>query len=203
GKSNFGIFEAGKIFYLKKENDFYEEKVIEVLYNGFAFETKIKPDLLALFNKIGIRESDLTWGMDDKKLEYYIEKIPVATLTKNGFTIYTEELANLVSANDIPALNIKTDYVQRIREDISLIIDNNQALGEVSEAIKSVSSYVKDIVVKGTFSDDKIGQDKKSVTLGIDFEDMENLLTRQKIEEIKNSFLQKLKKNLKIVLKDN
>ena len=202
GKSKFGLFEAGKIFYLKKENDFYEEKVIEVLYSGYTFESKIKPDLLALFNRIGVREADLNWKLDDKKLEYFIEKIPVATLTKNGFTIYTEELANIVSADDIPALNIKTDYVQRIREDISLVIDNNQALGEVADAIKSASSYVKDVVVKVTFSDDKLGNDKKSVTLGIDFEDMENLLTRQKIEEIKSNFLSILKKNYKIPLKD-
>lgn len=189
GKSNFGIFESGKVFYQKRQHEHVEESRVEVLYSGAEFHKTIKPDLIAVLSKLGLFGKSLTWQEKENSLVYKFGGVTVAELRQDGYTIYLENIAETVNADDVPFISISTDFIQRIKQDISFIMDNNQTIGEITDSIASASEYIKSIIVVDEFKNDKIGKDKKSVTLQLDFEDNENKLTRENIEEIKEKFM--------------
>jgi len=202
GKTDFGIFESGKVFYQKREHEHVEEYRIEVLYAEVAFHKRVKPDFMAVLSKLGLVGKSLTWQEKDNYLVYKFGGVNIAELRQDGYTLFLEHLSEIVNANNVPFISISTDFIQRIKQDISFIVENNQTIGEITDTISNASEYIKSITILDVFKDEKIGKDKKSVTLQIDFEDLENKLTRENIEAIKENFIKVINDKFKTELRN-
>ncbi len=192
GREQVAVFEVGKIYYKKRIGEFLEERRIQTLYSGYDFAI-VKADFTALMTKLGI-VNKLQWKESDKKLVYAINDQTIAKLSSSGYELFTENLLEVVSVQEIPSLSFQTGLTQRILEEVSLVIDQKEPLGRVAAIMSAASDYIKQVEVKDVYEDAKLGADKISTTFQILFEDAENKLTRENIEEIKNDMLGTLKR---------
>jgi phenylalanyl-tRNA synthetase beta chain len=192
GRERIAVFEVGKIYYKKRVGEFLEERRIQALYSGYDFEI-VKADFTALMTKLGI-VNKLQWKETDKKLVYTINDLTIAKLSSTGYELFTENLLENVSVKEIPALSFQVGLTQRIVEEISLVVEAKEPLGRVAAIISSASDYIKEVQVKDIYEDAKLGTDKVSATFHVLFEDVENKLSRENIEEIKTDMLNMLKR---------
>lgn len=199
GKKNFGIFESAKIYLKVKEGEYTEEKRIESIYINCDFKTRVKPDFLNILNKLGVNDSNLTWKKEHGMLKYQYNGKTIAELYSDGYQFYLAEINEIVNVYDLPKLNIKTSITQQIVEDLTLLVPSKEMLGKISQTMKDISDYVKDVEVKNIF-EDASNNDKRSITFGVLLEDVNKKLTRENVEEIKEKILNELKK-IKVELK--
>lgn len=190
GRDRAAVFEVGKIYYKKRVGEFLEESRVQALYAGYDFAV-IKSDFMSLATKLGII-NQLQWIEEEKQLIYTINDKKVAVIKAQGYEIYTNNLVEFVNVSEIPVLNFDLGITQRIVEELSLIIEAHEPLGRVASIISGASDYIKSVEVTDIYEDAKLGADKLSTTFQVAFEDIENNLTREKIEEIKNEMLNTL-----------
>ncbi len=200
GREKIAVFEVGKVYYKKRIGEFLEESRIRTLYSGYDFKT-IKSDFIALMTKLGVMNK-LQWKEIDKKLVYTINDKIIARLSPTGYELFTENLLELVDVKEIPVLSFQTGITQRILEEISLVVASSEPLGRIAAIIASASDYIKHVEVADIYEDAKLGKDKLSTTFKILFEDIENKLTKEKIEEIKNDMLNTLRTRIGAKLRD-
>lgn len=199
GKKNFGIFESAKIYLKVKEGEYTEEKRIESIYINCDFKTRVKPDFLNILNKLGVNGSNLTWKKEQGMLKYQYNGKTIAELYSDGYQFYLAEINEIVNVYDLPKLNIKTSITQQIVEDLTLLVPSKEMLGKISQTMKDISDYVKDVEVKNIFEDSS-NNNKRSITFSVLLEDVNKKLTRENVEEIKEKILNELKK-IKVELK--
>lgn len=191
GRERVAVFEIGKVYHKKRVGEFLEERRLQALYSGYDFAV-IKADFIALMTKLGI-VNKLQWKELDKKLVYTINDNVIANLTSRGYEIFTDNLVEIVNIKEIPILSFQAGLSQRILEEVSLVVDSTQPLGRISAIMSAASDYIKSVELKDVYEDAKIGKNKLSTTFQILFEDMENKLTRENIEEIKRDMLATLR----------
>jgi len=189
GKEKIGIFEVGKIYKENKKADYTESKRIETLYSGYKFEDKIKPDFLAVMKRLGFRESTLEWSLKNNALEYSDNGKHIATLRSNGYELLTENIVPLVNIALIPYEQIQTSLVQRITQDISILVNKNQLLGEIANKMKSADENIRSVELDKVYDDIKLGKNKISATFKVILEDPKYTLTKEKLAEIRKRLL--------------
>lgn len=195
GKNSAAIFEIGRIYLQKKIGEFTEKRVAAVYFLNKSYQNEVKPKFLATLFRLGLEIENVEENVNKQKdcLEYFIDSNLIAKLYQNKFEIYTEDILEHIDLNQIPSLKIQTNYIQKIIEEISILVDKNCNLGEIAKSIKGTSDYIESVEYKGSYSGDKIPQDKLSVVLKVVFADKTNELTKKQVDKIKNEFLDKIK----------
>jgi phenylalanyl-tRNA synthetase beta subunit len=184
------VFESGKVYIKRKIGEFVEEKRIEAIYSGYDF-AKIKGDLLALLSKLGLNETK--WREGKGFLEYTIGGDPIAILNSNGYEILLDNLVDKVNVRKVPYSELSTTFLQTIVEEVSLILNKNEKLGAVANALSEASDYISSVDLADIYEDVKLGGQKISATFRMVIEDAEKTLTREKVEELKNKALKSVK----------
>ncbi len=199
GIESFGIFEIGKIYEQKKIGKYCETKMADAYYYGYGFE-KIKGDLLNVFTKLGLVNTQ--WVKKKDSLYYYIDKVLIAKLNINGYSLYIENISKFTDIQKIPYQLMSTKISQKITEEISFIMDHNFETGQISDLIYQSSEYVSLVYVKDIYKGDRVGGDKKSVTFTVLFEDEMNKLTQSEVEKIKSKFTGQIENKFNISMRD-
>jgi len=167
------VFESGKIYWEHKVGEYKEERRITVLTYGYTFQS-LKADILSVLNKLGLKTTE---ELSDNTLKFVIEKNLIATLYRNRFEIYIEDLINLVRIDLVPFEKIETEIKQRIEKEISLKILKSVNLGDIASLIKSIN---KDIIEDVLYVENEMDNVEN---LKIIFFNLENKLTKNIVNE--------------------
>jgi len=199
GNTNIGIFEVGKIYYQVKRGEYNEERRIEAVYASdknyeTLFKQRIKPDFIALINKLGIENDNIKYEVEGNSLKYFYNKKLIAYLFQSGYELITNEISEIVDLQKVPSTMIKSSLSQKIIEELSLVVSKNKALGEIIDIIKSAKESVSQIEIVDLYEDAKLGIDKISITVKVIFEDAENKLTKESVGKIKKNIIKLLDK---------
>ncbi len=199
GNLNIGIFEVGKIYMKVKQGEYNEERRIETVYATdknleTLFKQKVKPDFIALINKLGINDDGLKYDAEENHLKYFYNKKLIANLFQSGFELITDEISEIVNLQNVPSTLIKSSLSQKIVEELSLVVSKNKALGEIIEIIKSEKELISQIEIVDLYEDAKLGLNKISITVKIIFEDAENKLTKESVGKLKEKIVNMLSK---------
>ena len=187
------IFEVGKVYFQIKEGEYVEERRVETLYHNINFDTKVKPDFLAVLSRLGIFEKQLDKKETDIEISYFVEKTEIARLYETGYILFSENLSKIVDIKNVPEAIIQTRFTQIIEEDITLITKVDQSLSSLVNEIYKASEYIRNVYLSNTYKGDKIEKGFISITLTIEFEDAEKKLKREDIEKIKAKIISLVK----------
>lgn len=194
GFENISIFESGNIYISERKGEYKEIKIIQSLYENYEF-LKIKSDLARIVTTLNINDKlSYKYKKSEQEIEYYIGNDLVFNLFTDSYVIYLEKLVLHVDINAIPNISIKTSIPQKIEEEISLIIDQNQTLGELTESIVEFHELITEVAIVDEYVGSQIPEGKKSVTIKVKFEDPKNKMKQSDVEKIKNDFLQEVSK---------
>lgn len=192
-KSEIGLFEIGKIyFHTGKGNDFgdfrdfedFEEKrCLHVIYenenlSSYEQSEKLKEILSTIMQNLGI---DSYYGeragdeVEEKTTAHlYVGEMPVGIAMYNSFCLRTDKLL-LLQKEDI---RVKTKIPNYHIEDISLVFDLKKSFGTIYKEIREFSKDIVSVNVVETFTDEKLGKDKKSVLVRVTYK---NTLDKEKL----------------------
>ena len=222
---DLNLFEIGETYY-KKNDEYHEEKHLAGLFQGnessISWRAKkeqvdfyyVKGILEVLFQRIGIkvkyqplkenckelhpgRSAEIVYN---KKVIGYIGEIhPLLTkeldiLPSYVFEINLEELFKLEHLTTIFTPIAKVPAVER---DLALVMNKDQAVGEVIETIYNCDKkLIKDVDVFDLYEGEHIDKDKKSVAVRITLQSDETLT-----DEIINAKMKKILSTLAYMYK--
>ena len=201
----FGLFEIGKTFELIGKGDsienYSEQRVLEVIYheenlNPYKTSLKIKKLLGGLLKEMGVQN----YYFQNENFEYKPgnktlvkqEELLLGELKYDSFAIFTEELQKAETANT----RIKHDISASTYEDISLVINVGAIMGETIRSIKALNSSITEVYVIDEYQDEKLGDNKKGVTIRIEFTTDKNSATN-----LKGKVLEIISKNPEIEIR--
>jgi len=214
-QKNMEIFEVAKT-YQKKEGDlpkqdltlavaldnanFYQikgivENIFEILARDIKFQklTGNNP-LFEKENSAQVKIGDTVVGtlgiLSSQVTDYFKNENPVAAVEINLSAVYSLP-TTAKSFRPIPKY-------PSVIEDISAVFEVETALAEIVSAIKeSGKPLVNKVEVIDVYQNEKIGTDKKSVTLRLSYQKSSGTPTQEKVTQIRNKVISSLEKTLK------
>ncbi len=197
GKRDSGLIYGGEkefdIFDLKGEAEMFLSKLnlenYRLFYNIDNANEKSKIDILANDEVIGnIYYADSSLKKElDIEFEVYFAEINVDRIAdKLGNVRYYREISRYPS----------------IKRDLAIVIDNKIGYEKLSDSIKkSAGKGLKSIDLFDIYEDEKIGKDKRSLALTLEFLSAEKTLTDEEINKVVNKIVKNLESNLGATLR--
>ena len=84
--------------------------------------------------------------------------------------------------------------------DLALIVDKNLSFYEIESVFKK-HKYVKDVFPFDIYTDDSLGDNKKSVAFQVTFQSTKNTLTAEQIDRCMEDLLNKLQRSIKVEMR--
>ena len=84
--------------------------------------------------------------------------------------------------------------------DLALIVDKELPVYQI-EAVFKKHKYVKDIFPFDIYTDDSLGEDKKSVAFQVVFQSLKDTLTAEQIDRCMEDLLNKLQRSIKVEMR--
>lgn len=222
------LFEIGKIFY--KESDRYAEKEMlcfaisgnndknsfnekEKRFNFYDFkgEFEIYQSKLNLENLEYIYYYSKSNG---KIADVLLNKEIVGTLAKfnDSYEEFVEKETEIYAAElDLKKLfksrDLKRHYSEiskypAVKRDIALLSDKNVKYSEIEDCIrKNGGRVLKSLNLFDLYEGSKIGEDKKSLAISIEFNSNEKTLTDEEVNRQLNKIVKELEKQYGIILR--
>jgi len=217
--SQLKIFEIAKTYLGQKDNlpkqdlmlsitiqngNFYQikgavENIFEILHYEVKFQNLIKEN--ALFEKnesarIIIGETEVgTFGILNSQLaDYFKIENPVAACEINLSIVYGLPIK--------PISYKSTPKYPPVIEDISAIFDKYTLVGNILAEIKKTGSpLVNKVEILDTFEDEKIGKDKKSVTVRLTYQRPDRTLTQEEITTVREKIFENLIRTFSAIIR--
>lgn len=222
------LFEIGKKYY-RVEDTTYEENLFAGIITGKAPSTLwqepnkkvdfyyVKGVLDLLFNKLRLNAKYLPLEdapkelhpkrvakiiVDDKLVGFVGALHPKYTKDNNLEDTYVFELnLDQMLEEQKPVISFKhISKVPSVDRDLALVMDINQNIGEILDAIKKSDKMISNVKVFDLYIGDKIDASKKSVAIRITLESDETL-TEEVISSKINRILKSLEYRFKITLR--
>ena len=226
--SDAALFEIGKKYY-RLEDTTYEENLFSGIITGKLATTLwqepnkkadfyyVKGVLDLLFNKLRLDVKYLPFEDAPKELhpkrtaKIIVENKLVGLIgalhpkyakDNNLEDTYVFELnLDKILENTKPVISFKhISKVPSVERDLALVMDMNQSIGEILDAIKKSDKMISNIKVFDLYIGDKIDASKKSVAIRITLESDETL-TEEVISSKINRILKSLEYRFKITLR--
>lgn len=203
----FDAFEIGNVFEIKKgkknehtsltaivaKKDFFELKgVLEELFNNFNLKIQLR-DSENNFYKIclDIVCQNKTLGkifmINNKQIKNF--NLPKET---SGFEINLNNFYDLVFSNK---KIIKISKFPSTGFDLSVIVDKKTLTEKILKVLKNIHPCLSKLDILEIFTDEKLGNTKKSVTIQFEFTSNEKTLTNEEIQNIREKAICILNKN--------
>jgi len=116
--------------------------------------------------------------------------------------VYLVELKlSLIQVRDIPVFEAISKYPS-VRRDLALIVDEKQAVADITDYICQLGGLVKDALVFDIYQGKGIESGRKSVALGLILQDKSKTLVDLEIDEVVTELLINLKKLFNAQLRD-
>jgi len=116
--------------------------------------------------------------------------------------VYLVELKiSLIQSRDIPVFEAISKYPSA-RRDLALIVDEKQAVGEITDYICQLGGIVKDALVFDIYQGKGVESGRKSVALGLILQDKSKTLVDLEVDEVITELLVNLKKLFNAQLRD-
>ncbi len=194
GKETIALFETGKIYTKIRQGEYQEEKLITTLYSGCDFILRVKPDFLTVLSRLGFDNNQLTWIDKEQYLEYFYENKHVATLRSNGFDLLIETISKHINIRNVPVTHVKSGFWQRIIEEISLVVPVHLNTGEIAKVIYEIDPQITEVKTVDVFKDETMRDQEFSITISIKFENSNNQLTREFIQNSRDKIIKAVAK---------
>ncbi len=186
--------------YLPRKNDLPNEKLTldGIIKNGLYRENKGIVEIL--LNELNIDfTTKLEEGKDylpNQRLEVYSEKIKIGEYgnLEMGLFTYEFDIQKLINSK-----KIERKYKEVVKyppqvEDLTLVIPEKTYIGDVIEAIYSISNIVYRVELTDIYD--------ANYTFNIQYQDENKTLTDKEVEEIRNKILSNLKLKFGINIKE-
>lgn len=115
-------------------------------------------------------------------------------------TIAAAEI-NLTTIYQLPATKYSYHSIPKfppVIEDISAIFEAQTPVAEIVETVKNAGlPLLKQIEIMDIYRDEKIGQDKKSVTLHLTYQKPNSTPTQEEVSQVREKIISSVEKNLK------
>jgi phenylalanyl-tRNA synthetase beta chain len=170
--NEISLFEIGRTYHLrgsKKEfDDYSEERTLLYIYNkkGLSLQETnviVKQSLSNFLKQLGIDKYDLNGK--GNRAEIIFAGNSLGNLTLDSFELKTSHLMEAHKDGNI----VKTAFSHVSKEDISVIMDENESVGPIITKIYGFKENVQNAYLVEEYSDNKtFGENKKSVLLRIE-----------------------------------
>lgn len=223
------LFETGRIFWNNGTDYKEEDRLIiaiagkrdsELIYGGDKnFDIfEIKGEVEMLLSKLNLENFALIY-YTDKDLTGH--KIGININNELAGVIYDVN-SSLKKRFDIePEVYLAEIYIDKIsgkaknsgrykeiskfppvKRDIAIVVDKNVYYNKIEEIIfKNGSKLLKDLKLFDIYKDEKIGADKKSIAMTLEFSSNEKTLTDEETNKIIDKIISVLEKNLGAVIR--
>ncbi|MFA6005075.1 MAG: phenylalanine--tRNA ligase subunit beta [Patescibacteria group bacterium] len=184
--TNIALFEVGKIYY-REQGEYVEEDVVAGI---------LSRDGLQFRNARGVAEL-----LFERLERTYQENFVVyVEIDGNTPTYYFQiSLSKLLSLPVSRMVSVLTNPPQIVREDLSLVVPADTAVGEVVTEVKNTSPLVSKVTLG---EDPRILDNKtKSVFLNITYSQAEGALEASHVLPIRNSIIEHLEKKFRAKLR--
>lgn len=219
-RSNLKLFEIARTYLSSRHSERSEESLpIQDLHLTIALQNsdfaKIKGLVENVFEILG-REVEFKKMTDESPL---FEKSICAQIVSQGHTLGSLGILNrnisnhFAIENTIAAaeINLTTSYqllatsysyhsipkFPPVIEDISAIFEAHTPVGEIVKIVKNAGQpLLKQIEIMDIYRDEKMGQDKKSVTLHLTYQKPNSTPTQEEVSQVREKIISSLEKEL-------
>jgi hypothetical protein len=165
---------VGEIYYKRKGAEYYEDlkevRVLQVIHIDKRLEPvenakALKEILSGVLSELGIT---FWWGVKDRKgnTDIFIKSgIKLGEIKHDSFFMYIEEL--MEESEDTPKTKVSTVHKDYKNDDLSILIDENENIGEIMKFVRNLDDRIKLIEVKDISTGDNIEKGKRSVLLNV------------------------------------
>tara|TARA_Y100000590_G_scaffold247425_1_gene278021 strand:+ start:42051 stop:44528 length:2478 start_codon:yes stop_codon:yes gene_type:complete len=184
--------------------DFYDSKgVLSALLSGLGMEIKFKEKTENIYARG--RCADVIFN---KKIigdigELNPEMLKCFDLEGSLVTIFRIDIEQLFSLIVVKEKKYEkfSKYPESSR-DLALIVDKNLSFYEIESVFKK-HKYVKDVIPFDIYTDDSLGNNKKSVAFQVIFQSTKNTLTAEQIDRCMEDLLNRLQRSIEVEMRQS
>ena len=190
-----GVFEIGKVYKQKRIGDYIEQKQVCAVYNS-SFYNKIKPDLESILLCLGVYKLSkirvtMHLNNDLSSLDYLIENDLIARLFNTKYVLITENISKYVETKNIPFLTVRSSYVQKIIDSMSIECSLNTNFINIKKDILKVDESIKKVEFVEEYKNAK-DKNKIYILLNVIFEDNKNKLSKSNLKDIRTEIRRRI-----------
>ncbi len=184
--------------------DFYDSKgVLSALLSGLGMEIKFKEKTENIYARG--RCADVIFN---KKIigdigELNPEMLKCFDLEGSLVTIFRIDIEQLFSLIVVKEKKYEkfSKYPESSR-DLALIVDKHLSFYEIESVFKK-HKYVKDVIPFDIYTDDSLGNNKKSVAFQVIFQSTKNTLTAEQIDRCMEDLLNRLQRSIEVEMRQS